>query len=295
MPIDQIYKQYNLTDDLSPNLEFEYIELHDFFDRDNDNPYKDHTHSFYQIIWFQHGNGVHYVDFKEYPIIDNTLFFISPGQIHSFDRNTNFDGIILHFNESFLSDEQSSENIFLKYNVFNAFDAVPYYTIEDNSIERLHYIVNEIKIELNQENSFAHHDYLQYLIKMFLIYTQRNAHRGSGISLCINNAANRTFVQFRQLLEHYYKRKHTVKEFAHHRHLSTKALSKSVKESSRQTPSKIINESSTPVAKRLLLYCSLKIKEVGYELGYADPYYFVKFFKRQTGFLPAQFRRLKIK
>ena len=77
--------------------------------------------------------------------------------------------------------------------------------------------------------------------------------------------------------------------------ISTRTLSNSVNESSRSTPLKMINERITLEAKRLLLYSSLKIKEIGYELGFDDPSYFVKFFKRQTGFLPADFRKPKIR
>lgn len=45
--------------------------------------------------------------------------------------------------------------------------------------------------------AFSHiRDLLKYLIKMLLIYVQRTGERGNGLPLCINNAANRTFVRF---------------------------------------------------------------------------------------------------
>ncbi len=285
------FKQFDLSQSISSDVEFEYIDMQDFFKECLIEPYLGHTHSYYQILWFQKGEGVHYVDFKEYPIKDNTLFFISPGQIHYFERNTHFEGVMIHFNESFLSDDQSSENVFLKYNLFNAFDAVPYYTITADSALRLHYISNEIKTELGNVGAFAYHDYLQYLIKMFLIYIQRNAQRGVGMPLCINNAANRTFVRFRQLLEEHYKKCHTVKEYANFLHVSTKTLTNSVIESTQSTPLKLINARITLEAKRQLLYSSLKVKEISYLLGFEDPSYFVKFFKRVTGALPAEWRK----
>ena len=262
----------------------------DFFHKNGDAPKQAHIHTFYQIIWFQQGAGVHYVDFKEYPITDNTLFFISPGQIHYFDDNNSSKGIIIHFNESFLSDEGSSENVFLKYNVFNAFDAVPYYKIMPKDSQRLEYIAEEMKLEKENIKAFAHKDYLKYLVKMFLIYVQRTGERGTGIPLCINNSSNRTFVRFRQILEHHYRQMHTVKEYASHLNVSTKTLTNCVYESSHSTPLKIINERIILEAKRQLLHSDLKIKEIGFYLGFEDPSYFVKFFKRQTGYLPAEFR-----
>jgi len=53
---------------------------------------------------------------------------------------------------------------------------------------------------------------------------------------------------------------------------------------------KIINDRVILEAKRQLLHSSLKIKEIAFYLGFEDPSYFVKFFKRQTGYLPAEFR-----
>ncbi|MCD8556449.1 MAG: AraC family transcriptional regulator [Bacteroides graminisolvens] len=282
--------RYHLEEERLRGIQFEIMKMPDFFFDNVDKPMHPHVHGFYQIIWFQKGTGVHYVDFKEYPIIDNTLFFISPGQIHYFENNPNFEGVIIHFNESFLSDENSSENVFLKYNVFNAFDAVPYYHIKTEDAERLIYLTKEMFCEALKNNDFAHEDLLKYHIKMFLIYIQRMGNRGSGVPLCINNAANRTFVQFRQMIEHHYKQMHTVKEYACRLNVSTKTLTNCVYESSHATPLKIINDRIVLEAKRQLIHSSLKIKEIAYSLGFEDPSYFVKFFKRQTGYLPAEFR-----
>lgn len=287
---DNIFTKYDLEMGAPDEIQFDMMEMPRFFHENGEAPKQAHIHGFYQIIWFQHGTGVHYVDFKEYPVTDNTLFFISPGQIHYFDESKDARGVIIHFNESFLSDEGSSENVFLKYNVFNAFDAVPYYRVTPDDTPRLEYIVREMKLETGNAKAFAHGDYLKYLVKMFLIYVQRIGKRGIGIPLCINNSSNRTFVRFRQILEHHYRQLHTVKEYASRLNVSAKTLTNCVYESSHSTPLKIINERIILEAKRQLLHSDLKIKEIAFYLGFEDPSYFVKFFKRQTGYLPAEFR-----
>lgn len=271
-------------------MQFEMTELSRLFAENGSHPYEAHIHSFYQIIWFRKGTGVHYVDFKEYPVADNTMFFISPGQIHYFETGRQVEGVVIHFNESFLSDEGSSENVFLKYNVFNAFDASPYYLIRRENAGKLALLVNEMEEETRNEGLFAHSDLLKYLIKMLLIYVQRTGERGHGLPLCINNAANRTFVRFRQSLEHHYRSMHTVKEYAAHLNVSTKTLTNCVYESSHSTPLALINDRIVLEAKRQLLHSSLKVKEIAFQLGFEDPSYFIKFFKRYVGCLPAEFR-----
>lgn len=288
---DEIIR-YGLQDttDESDNFQFTIMEIPSFFRRNGNRACQPHIHEFYQIIWFKKGDGVHYVDFKEYPIEPNTLFFISPGQIHSFDRPTTDDGIIIHFNESFLSDEGSSENVFLKYNVFNAFDAVPFYKITETDAGKLDYLAKGMEHEMKNVSLFAHADCLKYLVKLFLILIQRTGQRGDGTPLCINNAANRTFVRFRQALEHHYCSMHTVKEYANLLNISSKTLTNSVLESAHSTPLKLINERIILEAKRQLIHSDLKVKEIAFYLGFEDPSYFVKMFKRQTGCLPVEFR-----
>jgi AraC family transcriptional activator of pobA len=44
-------------------------------------------------------------------------------------------------------------------------------------------------------------------------------------------------------------------------------------------------------AKRLLIYTDLTSAEVAYSLGFEDPSYFVRFFRRETGAAPIRFRR----
>ncbi len=44
-------------------------------------------------------------------------------------------------------------------------------------------------------------------------------------------------------------------------------------------------------AQRHLIYTSATIEMVAYELGFADPAYFCRFFKRRTGRTPSEFRR----
>lgn len=285
-----VFTQYDLDVSASTEIQFEIMELTQLFAESGSHPFEPHIHSFYQIIWFRKGNGKHYVDFKAYPITDNTLFFISPGQIHYFEKDAEREGTIIHFNESFLSDENNSENVFLKYNVFNAFDTVPHYHVNTENIEMLDFLTKEMNKETDNVNLFAHNDLLKYFVKMFLIYIQRNGKRGHGIPLCINNSLNRTFIRFRQTLERNYRTMHTVKEYANHLNVSTKTLTNCVYGSSHSTPLAIINGRIVLEAKRQLLHSSLKIKEIAFQLGFEDPSYFVKFFKRQTGFLPAEFR-----
>lgn len=272
------------------NLQFDIMRMPDAFRQKGNAPFDVHIHKFYQIIYFKNASGSHFVDFKKYPLSGNTLFFISPGQIHYFDREISSDGAIIHFDESFLSDESSGESVFLKYNMFNAFDAEPFCQLTDKDAERLDVIIRKLYEETLNKDLFAHEDYLKYLVKLFLIEARRVGNWKTGTTLRVNDSSDRLFIRFRQMLEANYKRTHTVKEYASALSVSSKTLSNCVSEKARSTPLKLINDRIILEAKRQLFYSDVKVKELAYELGFEDPSYFVKFFKRQSGFLPVEFR-----
>ena len=250
-----------------------------------------HSHSFYTIIWFQRGEGEHYVDFDQYKVCQDRVFFLSPGQLHRFDERHNQIGYVLEFSDDFLQDEMTSESLFLKYDVFNAFDTPPYRDLAAEGVPCLQRLTEAIEAELSQEESFAHHDCLAMLVRLFLITVQRFGRVDSDVpSLTFTSPKHRLFVKFRQTLEQHFRDVHTVQEYASLLSVTAKTLTACTLECTRQTPLKLINDRLILEARRLLRYTDQPSKEVAFRLGFDDPSYFVKFFKRETGLLPLDFR-----
>ncbi len=281
---------YKIEENAHSGLELEIHYMPDFFNESGCGSMPPHIHEFYQIIWFRRGQGTHHVDFVDYPVTDNTIFFIAPGQIHAFDGNADFEGVIILFNASFMLDEETSESIFLKYNVFNAYDSLPCCKVSEEEASRLLRLVDEMGSEYSLAGEFAHKDYMQYLVRLFLIRAQRCGQRQESPTLDVSSTASRTFVRFRQLLEQNFHNVHTVQEYADRLNISSRTLTKYVGQSTYRSPLQMINDRIVLEAKRQLRHTSKSIKEIGYELGFDDPSYFVKFFKRLTGKMPGEFR-----
>ena len=282
-------KSYSITENVHSGLELELQFMPRFF-MENPGALTPHIHEFYQIIWFRRGHGVHHVDFIDYPVSDDTIFFVAPGQVHAFDGANDYEGVIIHFNASFMADEESSESIFLKYDVFNAYDSLPYCKISSEEAERLMLLVNEMNREYSLTGAFAHRDYMQNLLRLYLIRIRRSGERKEMQKLYVSCIANRTFVRFRQLLEQNFHRVHTVQDYADLLNISARTLTKYVSQSAHRSPLKIINERIVLEAKRQILHSTLSIKEVAFQLGFEDPSYFVKFFKRMTGKMHKEFK-----
>lgn len=97
--------------------------------------------------------------------------------------------------------------------------------------------------------------------------------------------------RFNVLVDDNFKEKHQVSEYAEMLNKSPKTLSSLFKKYSNKTALTFINERILLEAKRLLLYSDKTAEQIAYELGYKESGHFSKFFKKQEGKSPIEFRK----
>ena len=73
-----------------------------------------HKHNFYEILWITKGNSNQNINYKNYTISENTLFFISPSQLHMFEKWENIKGFVVLFTEQFFLQIFQNKNILFK-------------------------------------------------------------------------------------------------------------------------------------------------------------------------------------
>ncbi len=282
-------EQYHLHKGHPEKLQFEVYDLKSYLKSSGDLARIPHSHSYYQILWVYHAGGVHFIDFDSYDVKANSIFFISKNQIHYFDKSASHDGVLIHFNESFLM--QSDVDIFLKYNVFNNHGA-PYYCLTKDVIELANSYVNLIKKEKTRALDFGHQQVIRYLLKSLLIVLER-AHRQSGEkNIHFTSQYELQYLHFRELIEQHYNKNYAVSDYASLLHISTKTLTTITKTTINKTPSTLISERIILEAERLLAFTPLNVNEIAYKLGFEDASYFVKYFKRYLKKSPKEYRDL---
>lgn len=269
---------------------FEVEHMPEFLARGDFDNCSPHVHSFYEILWFKEGAGVHTIDFHKYEVKANSIFFLSPGQIHNFDKGTGYKGYSLKMCTDFMRNES---NRFLKYNVFHSFDTTPCYMINEENVQELEGIVHAIEQEVGMTDAFGNIDVLQSLMRIFLVKVLRYGIHDGELQLNMLKPSHQLFVNFRRLVEKDFNRIHTVQEYADSLNVAVRTLNKCVNECSGMSPLAFINDRIILEAKRMVRYTNLMVKEIAFDLGYDDPSYFVKFFKRYTGYLPSEFRELE--
>ncbi|WPV02024.1 AraC family transcriptional regulator [Mucilaginibacter sp. cycad4] len=285
-----VISEYHLNHHQPDKAQFAIYDLYDYVKRNMANTTRPHIHSYYQVIWFKAGHGNHFVDFQSYEVKDDSIFFVSKNQVHYFDNNSDYRGYLIHFNEPFLIQTDSEMEFFLKCNFFGNPYQSPVNYIGSNCHQILETYIKQIQAELNSTDSLGREELLRGYLKAFLIQVQR-LKNGSDLTAFVNDEKRLQLLKFINLVDENYKKGLSVSEYAALMYISSRTLSDVTGQLIKKTPSQIIQERIILEAQRLLLHSELNINQVGYRLGFDDPSYFVKYFKKHTQLSPSDFRK----
>lgn len=239
-----------------------------------------HRHDYYFVMFFEKGSGTHEIDFVNYPITDNCLFILRPGQVHQMYMEAGCTGYLLQFNtEYFFPFDKAAGKILNCYqpdeSSFKPLSDILRYVYQEYRIQKSRYLdiikaqMSSFMIALLRENPATPVD-------------QTNLYRQERLD------------QLMVLLEQHILTHKQVSDYAKMMNLSVYQLNAIIKSALNKTCSELINEQIILEAKRRLLATPDQINQIGYDLGYEDISYFTRFFKRHTGYAPEAFRQ-KIK
>jgi AraC-like DNA-binding protein len=96
--------------------------------------------------------------------------------------------------------------------------------------------------------------------------------------------------KFQHEIERHHHDWKTLEPYAHELGVTVNYLNDVVRKETGQSAGEHVRLRRLLDAKRLLLHSMLSVSEIGYQLGFVDPSYFSRFFKRYENVTPAEFR-----
>ncbi|MFK7787840.1 MAG: AraC family transcriptional regulator [Crocinitomicaceae bacterium] len=288
MKVDKVEK-YHLLKDQPTSRQFEFYDLKTYLEGNLTHSSRPHSHSFYQIIWFKSNKGKHFVDFNSFNVDKDRIFFISKNQVHYFENHVDYEGYLIHFNESFILSNETDMNFFISYSIFNNIQE-PYFQVPSDLLEELSSYVDQLSRESKNKGAFGNDSVLSNLLRSILILVERQKRkkRDANVELRQQNGA---YLKFQDILERNHSKGWSVSDFAHELSISSKSLNALVKGETGKTVSQVIVDRIILEAKRKLTHSHAQIKQIGYDLGFSDPYYFNKYFKKHVKCSPSEFRK----
>ena len=241
-----------------------------------------HRHNYYTVIWSFTATGKHVIDFKEYDILPQHIFFVSPEQVHQVITDPKPTGFVILFTPEFLDKNSIREDFIANLKLFQKSDETPPLHLNEKMIVSLKMFAEQMMSAFYSENDMRFEMIGAYL-KLFLI--ECNGHCSLMPSTNTQNVeVGKTLVKhFKDIVEEHFKEWHQVKEYAEVLNVSPNYLNEVIKSAVNTSAKDFIQDRIVLEAKRMIVFTDKSSKEIGYELGYDDPSHFSKFFKSYTG------------
>ena len=244
-----------------------------------------HRKAYYLLVFVKHNRGRHWVDLAPYERQDNTLYFTAPNQILVKEAATPFWGTRLEFTDEFLALQPHAalRELPLIQNPCRGHELR--LTAADGAL--VEELLAKMEAEHRRPGAWQHRMLTAYLTVLLTYLSRLYTEQFTGTE---PSADQRLLKTYQAKVEQYFRELHAVGAYAGLLHISAGHLSEVVKAQSGKPAIKHLHERRVLEAKRLLLYTPLSLKELAFDLGFSEPSYFNRFFKRETGITPAEYR-----
>jgi YesN/AraC family two-component response regulator len=276
---------FTLVNKQNGNLAFKLFSF-------EDNSYFDHLqrNNYYSLIWVKEGSGKLKTDFAEYNFGQNSLFSFSPYQPFIF-LSTLIKGIAIYFHSDFFCIHKHQTEVTCNGVMFNNIYQQPFFFVNEKLQATFETTVDQIKTEM-QNPGLAQYELLISYMKILLIAASRLKTEQQPQTMQTSNGNKEPFIVqiLKESIEKDFKTKHSASQYAKSLNISPNALAKITKNHFNKTLTALISERIIIEAKRELYLTNKPIKEIAYELGYDDEFYFSRFFKKNTDISPQVYR-----
>lgn len=246
-----------------------------------------HYHDFFQVSLLS-GEGRLMHDFREKDVHGLTLFFLSPGQVHTVRPGTGMRGTIVSFTREFFdAGSEAATRLLMELPFYFATDAAPWMSLNPAKETEIPALFRELQSEYDRARPGAA-EVLRALLRILLVKAgrlhaaQTTAPRASRATALVRS--------FQLALEKHFHDWPALAPYARELGVSVNHLNDVISDTTGRAAGEHLRLRRLLAAKRQLLHSDLTVSEIGYRLGFKDPSYFSRFFRRYERLTPAAFR-----
>ena len=245
-----------------------------------------HALTFYDILLVTSGTGWFWLDAHRYAVKPNTVLVTTPGQVRQWQVR-DLDGLCLFFPALFL-EEFFQDPLFLqRLPFFHALDGGASVALSPSAASQFRRRLMAMRRELRAVRPDSSH-LLRARLYETLISLAREYSALHGLETA--RVPHPVVSRYRQLVERDATRRHHVADYARELGVSAGHLNELCKRHLGRGAKEAIQDRLAVEARRALLYSDETAARVSYLLGFKDPSYFTRFFRRVTGRSPTAFR-----
>ena len=224
-----------------------------------------------------------------FPVKAGQAYFMIPGQVHSWEFQGETDGYVVNFSEAFFRGFLADPHYLDHFGFWNGAtcDNIVAFKSEKDKQEAAR-IMQQVIVEKTSSDALSLDQARLSLLAFFILAARSN---GANNKHIITQPGQLRLYNFRKLVDEYYARYKLPKDYAAMLYVTPNHLNALCQDLLGKPAGEVIRERIILEAKRQLVNANSGIADIAYNLGFTDNSYFTKFFKKQTGMTPEDFKK----
>jgi len=247
-----------------------------------------HRHSFFHIVLFTKGSGSHTIDFDRFVVKPYAIYFMIPGQVHSWHFEGEADGYIINFSDTLFRSFLLNPNYLERFHFFSGISEESVCQLPIEAHGKVTQLFEEILAEANNSND-GEPDMIRLLLMQLFLVVENSCKVNNKKS--IPQQKQVLLRNFRRLIDQHFLTIKLPKEYADLLYVTPNHLNALCQDVLGKTAGELIRDRILLEAKRLLTNAGMTVTEIAYNLNFQDNSYFNRFFKKNVGMTPDEFRK----
>jgi AraC family transcriptional activator of pobA len=287
VPVFSLYGEQDGT--LGSESQLEYVHIEKIATRSQRYGWEidSHTHrGLFQLLFLFGGGANVRLDDVSFDLRPPAVVVIPPTVVHAFQFLPDTDGYVLTVAESLLTSADAAQGI--SFETLRLEPRRVDLAVESNLADRVAVLLDLISDEFSRPRR-GRNQMFDWLVKVVLQLVARQVETTPLLGVARGQAD--LFARFQALVEAHFIEHWTVPRYAGLLNITESRLNRLCLALNGKSAFDLVQDRLALEARRKLIYIAAPVSQLAYELGFADPAYFCRFFKKRTGVAPSAFRR----
>lgn len=249
----------------------------------------DYSIELYRLYFSPKGDAALTLDGQEITLNKGHLLTLSPGEAVTFAERSPL--LSLSFHHDFFCIRVQRDEVYCDGVVFNRLTGLPIVPFPESERAIVDGRFKELISILNSQSHFSH-DRAISVLRALLLHAADFKVRSSDAELLEPQKAKQLsplVLRFQHLVEETFAQRKEASFYSEALGVTLSKLNRRVKEELGKSVMQVVNERVAIEARVALRSGRRSIKEVAFDLGFIDPLYFSRFFRKQFGRPPSQY------
>ncbi|ADZ71146.1 helix-turn-helix domain-containing protein [Polymorphum gilvum] len=277
--------RYHLYGESDPATDFDFFHIETIRARSKPLGWslEPHSHAhLLQCLLITRGGGRLVDDAGERAIGPGGIAFNPAGVMHGWTFTPETEGYVISFTPDYLAGPED-EHTEAERAALRA-DRNLLIPTEGRALDRLVFYFSEMADE------FDHGARRRALFRPLVALTLLAIFPGDTAEAEIDRTPGFSLFRFRSLVEEHFRTERATEFYAGEMGLTVQRLNRYCRIFTGRTAAQALRDRVILEAKRLLAFSGLSVSQVAYDLGFEDPAYFSRVFRKETGESPVDFR-----